>query len=145
MNIFANDIYLRYFAIPKWLAREFLEPISKVNNQIAIECLVIEGKNNINHKCHKNNKQKELLLKMLSAININSHDFKCIAIDNNECENISSSYKANVIILLDDDIKCNNDNVFLCPHPYDILQDTSLKRQAWNTLQKVKLQIDSYD
>ncbi len=146
MNIFANDICLRYFAIPKWLAKEFLEKTDAIDNKPTIKCLLVEDKNNTNHKCQKNKTQKELLAKMLSAININIDDFKCIAIDitsldNTNYENLLSSYKTSVIVLLANNSKCSANNVFLCPHPYNILQDTTLKRLAWNVLQKIKLQI----
>lgn len=150
MSLLLESPYFEQFAIPPWLANQVLkesqdEGVSQKITIKKVKCLLIEDKYNPQHQCHKKDKttpQYQLLLKMLSAIDLAEADIECICAENNNISQDLAGYQANSLLLL---TKMNIDTtikaVFSCPHPADILQNTELKKIAWTALKQLKLAI----
>lgn len=150
MSEILTQSYLATLNIPKWLAKQVVldervdvvkedKTVVKNNNEIIkLSCVVIEDKNNPHHQCLKNNNQQQLLVKMLAAIGLTKDNFTTLTTTNSECDIVLAKYQVNSILLLSDNIKPQHDNIFLCPHPADIITNSNLKRIAWNVLKDMQ-------
>jgi hypothetical protein len=98
------------------------------NSKIVTEIVLVE-KSDINNS-FTSGKEKELLQKMLAAIDINIENTICIG------EQELDKYHPNIVIFAGNFTAESND--FIIPHPSDILRVPELKRDAWEVLKKVK-------
>ena len=128
--------YLKALNIPEYLYATATKP--HLNAQpIAIKCLVIEAEN-VNSICSVSPAQ-EFLYKMLSAIGLQKNDVLCINANTNNFIQEVSKYKAQAILLLDQQFSLDADGVFSIHHPSEILKNERLKREAWEVLKQVKI------
>jgi DNA polymerase III psi subunit len=139
-----NADSLEILGLPKWLlpSEQAVEaPISnKVSTPITqqkktIKCLVVEKKNNNSFLAE--GATKELLFKMLTAINLKQEDIFCLAVtDEQELQQQKENFIAQNVLLMGD-FQAGANNTFITHHPSEILAKPELKRIVWETLKKV--------
>ena len=127
-----ND-YLEALGIPEFLYTS--ESSIKPAKELA-KCLILETTTD-NSFCQSGDTQ-ELLGKMLSAIGLSSNDVTCLSIKSSDLENLTSEYPAQAVLIMGDYTGQQKGNIFITHHPKDIIADASLKREAWETLKKLK-------
>ena len=127
-----ND-YLEALGIPEFLytSDASIKPDKKLS-----KCLILETTTD-NSFCQSGETQ-ELLDKMLSAINLSLNDVTCLSIKYSDLEEITNEYPAQAVLIMGDYTGPQKDNIFITHHPKDIIVNATLKRQAWETLKKLK-------
>ena len=132
MSIPRND-YLEALGIPEFL---YTREASIKPDKAFSKCLVLEITNESSF-CQSGETQ-ELLGKMLSAIGLSLNDVTCLSIQSSDLERLTSEYLAQAVLIMGDYIGPEKDNIFITHHPRDIIVNASLKREAWETLKKLK-------
>ena len=127
-----ND-YLEALDIPEFLYnKNDLIPRTK----ISVQCLLVETSPEKSF-CEPGD-TKNLLAKMLSSIGLSLNNTTSISIKSGDLEESIKTHPARVILVMGGSINLKSDNLFFTHHPRDILKNTSLKREAWEVLKKVK-------
>jgi hypothetical protein len=128
--------YLNALNIPEYLHATKIGP--PLNTQpIVIKCLVIEAKNS--NSIGSLGATQDFLYKMLLAIGLQKTDVRCVTTNADNLVQEVSKYKAQVILLLDEQFSLRADGVFTINHPSEILKNERLKREAWEVLKQVKI------
>ncbi len=127
--------YLDALGIPKHLYSQ--KPTNKaIEEKVNTKCLVIESANKDSF-CVQG-ESRDFLLKMLGAISLASSDIECISVDANTLEDSVSKYNTQSILIMSSDLKINTNNCFSTHHPSLIINDDTLKREAWEVLKNLK-------
>ena len=131
-SITRND-YLEALAIPEFL---YTREVTPNTDKAASKCLILETTTN-NSFCQSGETQ-ELLDKMLSAIGLSLNDVTCLSIKSSDLELVINEYPAQAVLIMGDYTDPQQDHIFNTHHPKDIITNTSLKREAWETLKRLK-------
>lgn len=101
--------------------------------KIIVKYLILENKD---HKsfCIDGN-ERNLLIKILTAINVNIND--CICLQTTDFNQTLNDYDYQKAIIFDNHFKVSN-NQFATYHPAKMLENPILKKNAWSILQKIK-------
>ena len=125
--------YLEALAIPEFL---YISEVAPNTDKAASKCLILETTTQ-NSFCQPGETQ-ELLDKMLSAIGLSLNDATCLSIKSSDLEQVINEYPAQAVLIMGDYTGPQQDHIFNTQHPKDIIANTSLKREAWETLKKLK-------
>jgi len=125
--------HLRALGIPEFLY--LVNEITPVKQQLD-KCLVIETREE--HSFCQSGQSYDLLEKMLGAIGLSMSDVKCVRATNSTLFSVIESNPAEAILIMDKALKSTLDNVFMTFHPYDIINNSALKREAWEVLKELK-------
>ena len=127
-----ND-YLEALDIPEFLYNKN-DSISRA--EIIVQCLLVETSPEKSF-CEPGD-TKNLLVKMLSPIGLSLNNTTSISIQSEDLEENIKAHPARVVLVMGDPIISKSNNLFFTHHPRDILKNPALKREAWETLKKVK-------
>ncbi len=127
-----ND-YLEALDIPEFL---YNKNNSIPRAEIIVQCLLVETSPEKSF-CEPGD-TKNLLVKMLSSIDLSLNNTTSISIQSGELEKNIKDYPARVVLVMGGSINLNSDNLFFTHHPRDILENPALKREVWEVLKKVK-------
>ena len=133
MNPELRNKYLEALDIPEFL---YIRNESIPRAKIGVQCLLVETSPERSF-CEPGD-TKNLLAKMLSSIGLSLNNTTSISIQSGELEKNIKAYPARVVLVMGESINSNSDNLFSTRHPRDILENPSLKREAWEVLKKVK-------
>jgi hypothetical protein len=107
-----------------------------VNIKTKIRCLVLENPQTEGVCTSK--KSLDFLLKMLGAIGLDTTEVAYCECNKTQVKKTLEKYETIVVLLLGGGFKPEQENQFCLPHPSDIFQNENLKREAWESLKKVK-------
>ncbi len=124
-----NNQYLTALGISNF---EFYDKQKENNKKEEVLLLILERKNT---KPATIGNEKNMLIKMLIAINVDFNDCKYIQVENNYNQDIEK-ITAKAVLLIGN--FTNYKHKFIIPHPTDILLDNNLKRDAWEVLKRLK-------
>ncbi len=127
-----ND-YLEALGIPEFL---YTSEASIKPDKVLSKCLIVETTNE-NSFCQSGETQ-ELLDKMLFAIDLSLNDVTCLSIKSSDLEKLTSEYPAQAVLIMGNYTGPQKGNLFITHHPKDIIADANLKKEAWETLKKLK-------
>jgi hypothetical protein len=125
--------YLEALDIPEFL---YNKNDSIPRTKISVQCLLVETSPERSF-CEPGD-SKNLLVKMLSSIDLSLNNTTSISIQSSDLESSIKSHPARVILVMGESINSKSDNLFSTHHPRDILKNPVLKREAWEVLKKVK-------
>jgi len=125
--------YLDALGIPDFLyskieSKNFPEPLLKL--------LIIEVGAQDSF-CSKGDSQN-LLIKMLASIDLSIKSAQLVSLNKNLIEEHIKNNPSEAVLLMDSSYKSTKLDIFLMHHPRDILKNSSLKRESWEILKKVK-------
>jgi hypothetical protein len=125
--------YLEALGIPDFLyskieSKKVLDPLLKL--------LIIEVGSQDSF-CIKGDSQN-LLIKMLTSIDLSIQGAQLVSLEKSQIDEYMINNPAEVVLVTDSSYKPSKSAIFLMHHPRDILKNSSLKRESWEVLKKVK-------
>ncbi len=98
-------------------------------------CIIVEKVGQ--HNSFINNKlSKDLLIKMLNSINLDTSKVKYLQLNNNDLTKLKN-YNSKAILFMGD-FNVSGTSNFSTYHPSDLIENSKLKRHAWEVLKKLK-------
>ena len=133
MNPELRNKYLEALDMPEFLYnKKDSIPMAK----ISVQCLLVETSPEESF-CEPGD-TKNLLAKMLSSIDLSLNNTNSISIQSGDLKKSIKAHPAKIVLVMGELIKSKSDNLFSTHHPRDILKDSTLKREVWEVLKKVK-------
>jgi hypothetical protein len=125
--------YLEALGIPDFL---YSKIESKNSSETLLKLLIVEvgGQNSF---CSKGDSQ-DLLLKMLASIDLSIKSAQLVSLEKNLIDEYIKNNPSEAVMIMDLSYKSIKSDIFLMHHPRDILKNSSLKRESWEILKKVK-------
>jgi len=127
-----ND-YLEALNIPEFL---YNKNDASPRTKTSVKCLLVETSPEESF-CEPGD-SKNLLVKMLSSIDLSLNNTISISIQSSDLEESIKNHPARTVLVMGESIISNSDNLFSIHHPRDILKNPSLKREAWEVLKRLK-------
>jgi|TARA_B110000238_G_scaffold123602_1_gene133757 hypothetical protein len=125
--------YLEALGIPDFL---YSKIESKNSSETLLKLLIVEvGAQN--SFCSKGDSQ-DLLLKMLASIDLSIKSAQLVSLEKNLIDEYIKNNPSEAVMIMDPSYKSIKSDIFLMHHPRDILKNSSLKRESWEILKKVK-------
>ena len=125
--------YLEALGIPDFL---YSKIESKNSSETLLKLLIVEvGAQN--SFCSKGDSQ-DLLLKMLASIDLSIKSAQLVSLEKNLIDEYIKNNPSEAVMIMDLSYKSIKSDIFLMHHPRDILKNSSLKRESWEILKKVK-------
>ena len=128
-----RDEYLEALGIPDFL---YSKIESKKVTEPLLKLLIIEVGTQDSF-CKKGVSQN-LLIKMLSSIDFKIQNACLVSLEKSQVDEYVKNNPAEVVLVTDSSYKPSKSAIFLMHHPRDILKNSSLKRESWEVLKKVK-------
>jgi len=125
--------YLVALGIPDFLyskikSKNSLEPLLKL--------LIVEVGTQDSF-CSKGDSQN-LLIKMLASIDLSIKSAQLVSLENNLIDEYIKNNPSEAVMIMGYSYESIKSDIFLMHHPRDILKNSSLKRESWEILKKVK-------
>jgi len=125
--------YLEALGIPDFLyskieSKNFSEPLLKL--------LIVEVGAQDSF-CSKGNSQN-LLIKMLASIDLSIKSAQLVSLEKNLIDEYIKNNPSEAVMIMGSSYESIKSDIFLMHHPRDILKNSSLKRESWEILKKVK-------
>ena len=127
-----ND-YLEALNIPEFL---YNKNDASPRTKTSVKCLLVET--NPEESFCEPGDSKNLLVKMLSSIDLSLNNTISISIQSSDLKESIKNHPARTVLVMGESIISNSDNLFYIHHPRDILKNPSLKREAWEVLKRLK-------
>ena len=125
--------YLEALGIPDFL---YSKIESKNSSETLLKLLIVEvGAQN--SFCSKGDSQ-DLLLKMLASIDLSIKSTQLVSLEFFFIDEHIKNNPSEAVMIMDLSYKSIKSDIFLMHHPRDILKNSSLKRESWEILKKVK-------
>ena len=125
--------YLEALGIPDFL---YSKIESKNSPEPLLKLLIIEVGAQDSF-CSKGDSQN-LLIKMLASIDLSIKSAQLVSLEKNLIDEHIKNNPSEAVLLMGSSYKSTKSDIFLIHHPRDILKDSSLKRESWEILKKVK-------
>ena len=125
--------YLEALGIPDFL---YSKIESKNSPEPLLKLLIIEVGAQDSF-CLKGDSQN-LLIKMLASIDLSIKSAQLVSLEKNLIDEHIKNNPSEAVLLMGSSYKSTKSDIFLIHHPRDILKDSSLKRESWVILKKVK-------
>ena len=125
--------YLEALGIPDFL---YSKIESKNSSEPLLKLLIVEVGAQDSF-CSKGNSQN-LLIKMLASIDLSIKSAQLVSLEKNLIDEHIKNNPSEAVLLMGSSYKSTKSDIFLIHHPRDILKDSSLKRESWEILKKVK-------
>jgi len=125
--------YLEALGIPDFL---YSKIESKNSPEPLLKLLIIEVGAQDSF-CLKGDSQN-LLIKMLASIELSIKSAQLISLEENLIDEHIKNNPSEAVLLMGSSYKSTKSDIFLMHHPRNILKDSSLKRESWEILKKVK-------
>ena len=125
--------YLEALGIPDFLFSKI--DLNKFPEQ-TIKLLIIEVGDQDSF-CSQGDSQN-LLMKMLESIGFSIKNAELVSLKKNLIDEYIKNNPSEAVMIMDPSYKSIKSDIFLMHHPRDILKNSSLKRESWEILKKVK-------
>ena len=87
--------------------------------------------------CSKGDSQN-LLMKMLESIGLSIKNAQLVSLEKNHIDEYIKNNPSAAVIIMGSSYESIKLDIFLMHHPRDILKNSSLKRESWEILKRVK-------
>ena len=87
--------------------------------------------------CSKGDSQN-LLIKMLASIDLSIKSAQLVSLEKNLIDEYIKNNPSEAVMIMGSSYESIKSDIFLMHHPRDILKNSSLKRESWEILKKVK-------
>ena len=87
--------------------------------------------------CSKGDSQN-LLIKMLASIDLSIESAQLVSLEKNLIDEYIKNNPSEAVMIMGSSYESIKSDIFLMHHPRDILKNSSLKRESWEILKKVK-------
>jgi len=87
--------------------------------------------------CSKGESQN-LLMKMLESIGFSIKNAQLVSLEKNLIDEYIKNNPSEAVMIMGSSYESIKSDIFLMHHPRDILKNSSLKRESWEILKKVK-------
>ena len=81
---------------------------------------------------------QNLLIKMLASIDLNIKSAQLVSLEKNLIDEYIKNNPSEAVMIMGSSYESIKSDIFLMHHPRDILKNSSLKRESWEILKKVK-------
>ena len=125
--------YLEALGIPDFL---YSKIESKNSSETLLKLLIVEVGSQDSF-CSKGDSQN-LLIKMLASIDLSIKSAQLASLKKNLIDEYIKNNPSEAVMIMDLSYKSIKSDIFLMHHPRDILKNSSLKRESWEILKKVK-------
>ena len=125
--------YLEALGIPDFL---YSKIESKNSSEPLLRLLIVEVGSQDSF-CSKGDSQN-LLIKMLASIDLSIKSAQLVSLEKNLIDEYIKNNPSEAVMIMDSSYESIKSDIFLMHHPRDILKNSSLKRESWEILKKVK-------
>ena len=125
--------YLEALGIPDFL---YSKIESKNSSEPLLKLLIVEVGSQDSF-CSKGDSQN-LLIKMLASIDLNIKSAQLVSLEKNLIDEYIKNNPSEAVMIMGSSYESIKSDIFLMHHPRDILKNSSLKRESWEILKKVK-------
>ena len=125
--------YLEALGIPDFL---YSKIDSKKMPEPLLKLLVVELKTQDSF-CTKGESQN-LLIKMIASIDLSIMSAQLVSLEKNLIDEYIKNNPSEAVMIMGSSYESIKSDIFLMHHPRDILKNSSLKRESWEILKKVK-------
>ena len=125
--------YLEALGIPDFL---YSKIESKNSSEPLLKLLIVEVGAQDSF-CSKGDSQN-LLIKMLASIDLSIKSAQLISLEKNLIDEHIKNNPSEAVMIMGSSYESTKSDIFLMHHPRDILKNSSLKRESWEILKKVK-------
>ena len=125
--------YLEALGIPDFL---YSKIESKNSSEPSLKLLIVEVGAQDSF-CSKGDSQN-LLIKMLASIDLNINSAQLVSLKKNLIDEYIKNNPSEAVMIMGSSYESIKSDIFLMHHPRDILKNSSLKRESWEILKKVK-------
>ena len=125
--------YLEALGIPDFL---YSKIESKNSSEQLLKLLIVEVGSQDSF-CSKGDSQN-LLIKMLASIDLSIKSAQLVSLEKNLIDEYIKNNPSEAVMIMGSSYESIKSDIFLMHHPRDILKNSSLKRESWEILKKVK-------
>jgi hypothetical protein len=125
--------YLEALGIPDFL---YSKIESKNSSEPLLKLLIVEVGAQDSF-CSKGDSQN-LLIKMLASIDLSIKSAQLVSLEKNLIDEYIKNNPSEAVMIMGSSYESIKSDIFLMHHPRDILKNSSLKRESWEILKKVK-------
>ena len=125
--------YLEALGIPDFL---YSKIESKNSCEPLLKLLIVEVGSQDSF-CSKGDSQN-LLIKMLASIDLSIKSAQLVSLEKNLIDEYIKNNPSEAVMIMGSSYESIKSDIFLMHHPRDILKNSSLKRESWEILKKVK-------
>ena len=125
--------YLEALGIPDFL---YSKIESKNSSEPLLKLLIVEVGSQDSF-CSKGDSQN-LLIKMLASIDLSIKSAQLVSLEKNLIDEYIKNNPSEAVMIMGSSYESIKSDIFLTHHPRDILKNSSLKRESWEILKKVK-------
>jgi len=125
--------YLEALGIPDFL---YSKIESKNSSEPLLKLLIVEVGAQDSF-CSKGDSQN-LLIKMLASIDLSIKSAQLVLLEKNLIDEYIKNNPSEAVMIMGSSYESIKSDIFLMHHPRDILKNSSLKRESWEILKKVK-------
>lgn len=125
--------YLEALGIPDFL---YSKIESKNSSEPLLKLLIVEVGSQDSF-CSKGDSQN-LLIKMLASIDLSIKSAQLVSLEKNLIDEYIKNNPSEAVMIMGSSYESIKSDIFLMHHPRDILKNSSLKRESWEILKKVK-------
>ena len=125
--------YLEALVIPDFL---YSKIESKNSSEPLLKLLIVEVGAQDSF-CSKGDSQN-LLIKMLASIDLSIKSAQLVSLEKNLIDEYIKNNPSEAVMIMGSSYESIKSDIFLMHHPRDILKNSSLKRESWEILKKVK-------
>ncbi len=125
--------YLEALGIPDFLYSEIK---SKNSSEPLLKLLIVEVGAQDSF-CSKGDSQN-LLIQMLASIDLSIKSAQLVSLEKNLIDEYIKNNPSEAVMIMGSSYESSKSDIFLMHHPRDILKNSSLKRESWELLKKVK-------
>ncbi len=133
MTMQLRNQYLEALGIPDFLYSK-IEP--KKPPEPLLKLLIVEVGAQDSF-CSKGDSQN-LLIKMLASIDLSIKSAQLVSLEKNLIDEYIKNNPSEAVMIMGSSYEPIKSDIFLMDHPRDILKNSSLKRESWEILKKVK-------
>ena len=125
--------YLEALGIPDFF---YYKIESKNSSEPLLKLLIVEVGAQDSF-CSKGDSQN-LLIKMLASIDLSIKSAQLVSLEKNLIDEYIKNNPSEAVMIMGSSYESIKSDIFLMHHPRDILKNSSLKRESWEILKKVK-------
>ena len=125
--------YLEALGIPDFL---YSKIELKKSPELPVKLLIVEVGNQDSF-CSKGESQN-LLMKMLESIGFSIKNAQLVSLEKNLIDEYIKNNPSEAVMIMGSSYESIQSDIFLIHHPRDVLKNSSLKRESWEILKKVK-------
>ncbi len=129
----SRNEYLEALGIPNFLYSK-IELVPETSTPLSFMVIELSSKDSF---C-ETGKTRDLLVKMLASIELNLNNIHLASVELSSLDSFIKENPAQVVLVMDSTFKSDKPSLFSTYHPRDVIKDSSLKRDTWEILKRVK-------